>query len=457
MNPDFRSTLQLGTVMNNLQWLALLLSLTVLVKAQAANPVHANTVPSKYATAEDLGLMQGFPPSPDKRVDVSNGIFGVPYNRWSYQNMRRIYPSAPVQPAKQPIHLKRSIDSGIETLSVKREDGSPSNLKTFLSETYTDAFVVLHGNTVVYERYLNGMTPDTPHQMMSVTKSFAGLLALLASFEGLMSEQDLVTEWVPELSNSGAFNGATIGQLLNMTNSMRFSEDYHNPSSDIQRYGRVLGFFEKQPGETLPGNLYDYLMTLQKGVSNHGVQYEYHTPKADALNWVTNRATGRSFEEDLNYRLWDHLGTDHDTYVLLDKNGNLIAGAGLNASPNNLARFAAMMVNFGRFAGRQLIPRPIIDTIRAGASKQQFSKSFDAQGLLGDGHWSYRAHWWVRHTPGKESINTLGVNGQWISLDLDRKVAIIRQSSQPVAFGPYYDDYMINAIDSITEHLRRQR
>ena len=197
-------------------------------------------------------------------------------------------------------------------------------------------------------------------------------------------------------------------------------------------------------------------MTLQKGASHHGAQYEYHTPKADALNWVTNRVTGRSFEDDLSHRLWAHLGTDHETYVLLDKNGNLFAGGGLNASPNNLARFAAMMLNNGRFAGNQLIPTPIIDTIRAGASKQQFSKSFDAQGLLGDGHWSYRAQWWVRDTPGKESINALGVNGQWISLDLERKVAIIRQSSQPVAFGPYYDDYMINAIDSITEYLGRQ-
>ena len=112
--------------------------------------------------AEDLGLMQGFPPPPEQRVDASNGIFGVPYNRWSYQHMRRIYPSAPVQPAKQPIHLKRGINADIETLLVKREDGSPSNLLAFLSETYTDAFVVLQEDTVVYERYLNGMTPDTP-------------------------------------------------------------------------------------------------------------------------------------------------------------------------------------------------------------------------------------------------------------------------------------------------------
>ena len=148
--------------MNHLQWLALLLSMTVLVKAQAADPINAEATPSQYATAEDLGLMQGFPPPPEQRVDASNGIFGVPYNRWSYQHMRRIYPSAPVQPAKQPIHLKRGINADIETLLVKREDGSPSNLLAFLSETYTDAFVVLQEDTVVYERYLNGMTPDTP-------------------------------------------------------------------------------------------------------------------------------------------------------------------------------------------------------------------------------------------------------------------------------------------------------
>jgi CubicO group peptidase (beta-lactamase class C family) len=131
--------------------------------------------------------------------------------------------------AKQPIYLVREIDSEIEELLVKREDGSEADLRTFLNETYTEAFVVLHEGKVVYERFLNGMKADTHHQMMSVTKSFAGLLALLASSEGLLNEEDLVTRWVPELTASGAFNGATVGQLLNMTSSMAFSEDYHDP------------------------------------------------------------------------------------------------------------------------------------------------------------------------------------------------------------------------------------
>jgi hypothetical protein len=34
-----------------------------------------------YATADKLGLMNGFPPPPDKRVDVSNAMIVAPYNR----------------------------------------------------------------------------------------------------------------------------------------------------------------------------------------------------------------------------------------------------------------------------------------------------------------------------------------------------------------------------------------
>ncbi|MDB9798136.1 serine hydrolase [Pseudomonadales bacterium] len=303
--------------------------LLVRTSVQGSEPgLLMNTKTERYETALALGLMEGFPPPPDKRIDRYNALFGVPYNRWSYQNMRRIYPSAPVLAAKEAFHLPRQINSEIETLTVQRENGTEADLLTFLKETYTDAFVVLHKGTVVYERYLNGMTADTPHQLMSVTKSFAGLLALMAASEGLMDEEDLVTQWVPELKDSSAFSDARVGHLLNMTNSMAFTEDYHNPESDIQKYGRVLGLFGPQLGEQLPDNLYDYLVTLEKGVLEHGEQYEYQTPKADVLNWVTNRVSGLSFEKDLAKRLWSRLGTDGETYVLLDQNGNLFAGGG---------------------------------------------------------------------------------------------------------------------------------
>jgi len=62
----------------------------------------------------------------------------------------------------------------------------------WLRESYTDALEVIRGNEIVWERYMNGMTANQPHQMMSVTKSFTGLLGLMAIEDGLLVEDDPV-------------------------------------------------------------------------------------------------------------------------------------------------------------------------------------------------------------------------------------------------------------------------
>ena len=43
-----------------------------------------------------------------------------------------------------------------------------------------DSLLVIKGDKLVYEHYLNGMSPNQLHQMMSVTESFAGLLGMMA-------------------------------------------------------------------------------------------------------------------------------------------------------------------------------------------------------------------------------------------------------------------------------------
>ena len=73
-----------------------------------------------------------------------------------------------------------------------------------------------------------------------------------------------------------------------------------------------------------------------------------------------------------------------------------------------------------------------------------------------NGDWSYRAQFWVRHTSGRESFSAIGVHGQWIYIDVDRDVAIIKQSSQPVSSTNLYDEFNINAFDSIIGYLTGQ-
>jgi CubicO group peptidase (beta-lactamase class C family) len=426
----------------------------------AAVMLTTSAVANDYATAKELKLMQGFPPPADKRVNKSNALMTPPYNRWSYLNMRMFYPTAGIPNADKPFHIEKSIDQGIAGLSVAKPDDNGRDsvkfvdMETYFRETYTDSLVVVKGDRIVFEKYLNGMDADQPHQMMSVTKSFAGLFGLMAVEEGKAKETDRVTQHVPELEKSGAFNGATFRQVLDMTNAMDFSEDYADPKSGIVHYGIVLGLMEPVAGETYADNIYDYLVTLAKDPEHeHGDIFHYQTPKTDVVNWVTNRVTGRSFQDDMYEKLWSKLGTDGETYVLLDKNGTLFAGGGLNATPYNLARFAMMMINDGKFEGNQIVPPATIKKLSDGGNIDAFSNGPASSGAMGNKDWSYRAQWWVRHTPGKEAFSAIGIHGQWIYLDVKRKIAIIKQSSQPVSASNYFDGYNINAYDAIIAHL----
>jgi len=412
----------------------------------------------KYATAEDLQLMQGFPVPEDKRVDRSNALFTPPFNRWAYLNMRSVYPTAEIKNAEKSIPVQRAIDKKIDKLTVQNPDTKKQvSMDTYLKETYSDSLVVIKGDKIVYEKYLNSMNANQTHQMMSVTKSFAGLMGLMAVEDGKVKESDLVTKYIPELKVAGGFNGATFKQVLNMTNSIDYSEDYADPEADVNQYTVVLGLAEPKEGKTYAANIYEYLVGLQQDKKHpHGEVFHYQTPKTDVVNWVTNRTTGTSFQDDVSKKLWSKLGTDGDTYVLLDKNGNLFAGGGLNATPNDLSRFAMMMLNDGKNTqGEQLVSTDIIKKLSKGGNVAAFSNGPDAKGMMGNGEWSYRAQWWVRHTAGKEAFSAIGVNGQWIYIDAERDIAIIKQSSQPIASDNYSDQYNVNAYDTIIEQLSK--
>ncbi len=412
---------------------------------------HSTVSTDRYESARDLGIMVGFPPPPDKRVNRSNALMVSPYNRWAYQHMRTIFPSAPVRTADAPRPLGAEIDSGITRLRVPRADGSVADFPTFLQETYTDSFLVVAPEGLVYEYYDNDMHGAQPHQMMSCTKSFAGLFALMAAHDGLLDENAPVTDLVPELAAASAFGGATIGQVMDMTNSFDFSEDYADPASGIWRYGLALGWLEV-PGAAAAESLYDFLGTCEKDPAHeHGEIFHYQTPKTDVVNWITNRATGKSFQDQMSDALWAKIGTEAETYVLLDRCGTLVAGGGLNAAPRDLARFAMMLLNDGTVDGQSVVAPEIIDTLERGGSLEAFARGPEAVSPMAT-DWSYRAQWWIRHTPGRQAITTIGVHGQWIYVDRGHRLAFIKQSSQPVSADCAMDGFILNAFDAVVDH-----
>jgi hypothetical protein len=69
------------------------------------------------------------------------------------------------------------------------------------------------------------------------------------------------------------------------------------------------------------------------------------------------------------------------------------------------------------------------------------------------GEWSYRAQWWVKRTKGMEAFMAIGINGQWICLDVAHDVAIVKQSSQPISKDPDLNGMDLNAFHAIVSYL----
>lgn len=156
-------------------------------------------------------------------------------------------------------------------------------------------------------------------------------------------------------------------------------------------YASIIGLGGANPA--LGGTtIYDYLATLQADPDVvHGQIFTYVTPKTDAVDWATCRATGRSLVERFD-ALWRNLGADGDAYLLLDGMGTPVAGGGLNATSDDLARFAAMVLNDGRVGDQVVISKDILDELSAGGSIEAFDNGPEAKDPMAGGDWSYLRH-----------------------------------------------------------------
>jgi CubicO group peptidase (beta-lactamase class C family) len=318
-----------------------------------------------------------------------------------------------------------------------------------LEQTHTDAFIVLKDGKIVYEHYFHGQSQRARHQMMSVTKSLVGLLDASLVAEGKLKRQTKVTDLIPELKGS-AYEGATVGQVLDMTTGIRYSEAYDDPNAEVWTYETALGIRAASAGYQGPTAVRDFIKSLkQEGA--HGKQFHYVTPNTDVACWLAERAAGVPFEKLMVDRFWSKLGMSRDAYVIVDPKGTAFCGGGLNATAVDLAKIGQMLLNNGQFNGQKILPAQAIAMIRAGGDRQAFAKSAEGQGLMKG--WSYRDQFWIRHN-ANHAYTAIGIFGQWLYIDPTAKVVIVKQSSLPNAANDQVDAYTLAGFDAIIRSLQ---
>jgi CubicO group peptidase (beta-lactamase class C family) len=378
--------------------------------------------------SSDLGLMAGTPPVGDALVTLANWQ-QPPWNRWGFQHVRELIPTARIRAAAAPWPFDREERdlSGIEVRAADRD----LRFGDLLADTYTDGVIVHHHGRIVYERYFNALTEDTTHLLMSVSKSVtsAAVGALVA--EGRLDPAADVTYMLPELGGT-SFEGCTVRHLLDMRAGTRFDENYDDPDADVRVYEQVY-LWRPRSGRGLPVDICTYYATLVNDGA-HGGPFRYRSILTDVLGWVAERAAGERLAELISGRLWQPLGAEFTAEVTVDACGNAMADGGVCCTLRDLARFGRLMLAGGRRDDRAVVPAAWVrDILTPDAdSHAAFRQGEDSAGLPPGAY--YRNQWWV--IDAEHGVYAgLGINGQMVLIDGEHDGVVAKLSTWPEAWS----------------------
>jgi CubicO group peptidase (beta-lactamase class C family) len=401
----------------------------------------------RYRTARELGLMQGSPPPPERLVTLENWQ-DPPFNRWGFQHIRDLIPTARIPRGEGPLWRLPRAERDLDDLTF-RSGRRTMTVAQMLEETATDGFMVLHRGRVVVERYYNDMARDTRHLLMSVSKSITSTVAGILAGRGELDVNAFVTVLIPELRGT-SFEGATVQHLLDMRAGTRFNEEYADLNSDVRVYEQVY-LWRPRTSHHLPSDACSYMTTLQND-GEHGGPFRYRSILTDVLAWVIERAGGARLAALISRELWQPMGAEFDAEITVDVHGNPMADGGICATLGDLARFGQLFLNGGVRGGRRIVPAGWIRDIVAGApdGREAFAAEATLEERRAGAH--YRNQWWVGR-PGLPAYAGVGINGQMVFVHVPAKVVVAKFSTWAEAWEPRSDRRTMAASLAIADAL----
>jgi CubicO group peptidase (beta-lactamase class C family) len=279
----------------------------------------------------------------------------------------------------------------------------PAQVGKWIEDRDVTALVVLKDGQIVFEEYYLGTTAQDLRISWSVAKSFlSALFGVLLSEGAITSLDDPVTKYVPALIG-GAYDGATLRNVLNMTSGVTFDEDYLDFNSDINRMGRVLA---------LGGKMDDFAAGLSETFIDPGLQWQYVSIDTHIVSMVVRGATGRSIPDLLSEKIIAPLGLEQTPYYISDGAGVAFVLGGLNLTTRDYARFGQMFLQNGAYNGQQIVP-----TDWAAASTVPSAPT--APGKLGYGY-----QWWIPQGASDGEFMGRGIYGQYLYINQGKGIVI---------------------------------
>jgi CubicO group peptidase (beta-lactamase class C family) len=287
----------------------------------------------------------------------------------------------------------------------------------YLRKTGTSAFLVLHGDTLLYEYYGDGFADTSRFNVFSMTKAYLSTLTGIALGEGKIQSLDQsIGEYLPWCQDS-AICKVTIRHLLQMTSGLKSNEGYLNP------WGTTTKLYY---GDQTSAVVHD--LKLKR---SPGTRYFYQNINSQLLGMVLRRAVDKPLATYLSEKIWQPMGMEADAgWSLAEGTDDEKAFCCLNARARDFARFGLLVLNGGNWKGRQLVPQGWL---------QQVASIDTAQGAIN----RYHFNWFL--TPELDDFWAEGLLGQFTYICPKTRTVIVRIGNTLDFKVPWYDSFKILA------------
>jgi CubicO group peptidase (beta-lactamase class C family) len=267
-----------------------------------------------------------------------------------------------------------------------------------------DAVLVARHGRIAWERYFNGWTKERAHTLQSVSKSVTSLLAGIAVDDGRLAVAQPAMGFFPDYQPIANLDdrkrAMRVEDLLTMRTGMDWSENPYE-GSPLQQLNESTGDWVRFVA--------DWPMREQPGT-----RWEYVSGGVILLGGIVGRAVGERVDSFAADRLFEPLAMRGYGWYRNPGDGFPHTGGGLLLRPRDALKVGQLVLDHGRWNGRQIVSEAWIAASTRRLAVPSFSLGRHAMG--------YGYLWWIGSlddplNPRSETGDVIvasGTGGQWI-------------------------------------------
>lgn len=374
-----------------------------------------------------------------KRLNAVNHLFDEGNIIENFQGMEKVFDVSKLEASPNPLQLKEQLNYELpKTFKYKDRE---EDIAAYLKHTRNEGLLIIHKDTIIYEKYSNGLTKKKQHISWSMSKSFVSALIGIYVEKDMIDLNTSISDYLPEFIGSG-YEGVSVKDVLQMSSGVGFNEDYADFNSDINRFGRAFA---------LGTSLRSFALSLKKD-KKPGTYNRYVSIDTQMLGLLLKEVTKKPITQLLKEHIWDPIGMESDAYWIVDNEDMEVVLGGLNATLRDYAKLGLLYLNQGSLNGNRILSKDWIEKSITPDAPHLMPNQTD----LSTNHFGYGYQWWTPQFP-KNDFFAVGIYNQFVYVNKEKElvIALLSGNHHFKSDTELYKDKHINMLQQIAEQFKQ--